>query len=545
MFRTGCKKFYNLLRYTNTNVKKAPSKEDIENFWGAIYREKVRHNEANSIKNQRQQNSCMEWGPISETEVTRTLRTTINWKAPGRDHISNFCLKQLMATHKHLATLFNKLTDEDQTPEWLMAGVTLLIPKNENTEKSKNYRPTICLPTIYKLITSTISKRMQKYTDDQNLMPKEQKGCRRRSKGWNDELLISKAILQECKHRKKYLCMARIDHQKAFDRVPHSWIIKPLELIGINNKITSFTKKIMSHWRTRMCLHTENKLTETEEIEIQCGIFQGDSLSLLLFSISLIHLTEQLNRLNMGYEEHTTKTKIFHLLYMDNLKLLGKSEEELQKHIQTVTTFSDDIHTEFGLDKCAEIVFKKGKLVHLQNLVVDINTEIQELEQGKTYKYLGVEESDGTQHQQMKERLKKECTRRLRMILKSELNAKNKITAIGALAVPVLRQSFGIINWRAEEIKKIYRKTRKILTLYKMHHPKTDIDRLYVERKEGGRGLSQIEAAYKPEIINIAEYLNKKYKEDQFVNIIRSHDSSQPNMNSTVTAPAKIIDNLS
>jgi hypothetical protein len=70
---------------------------------------------------------------------------------------------------------------------------------------------------------------------------------------------------------------------------------------------------------------------------------------------------------------------------------------------------------------------------------MDINREIQELEQGKTYKYLGIEENDGIQHQQMKERLKKEYTRRLRMILISELNAKNKITVTGTLAVPVLR----------------------------------------------------------------------------------------------------------
>jgi hypothetical protein len=53
------------------------------------------------------------------------------------------------------------------------------------------------------------------------------------------------------------------------------------------------------------------------------------------------------------------------------------------------------------------------------------------------------------------------------MILKSELNATNKITAIGALAVPVLRYSFGVINWRIEEIKQIDRKTRKMLTMYK------------------------------------------------------------------------------
>jgi len=100
------------------------------------------------------------------------------------------------------------------------------------------------------------------------------------------------------------------------------------------------------------------------------------------------------------------------------------------------------------------------------------------------------------------------------MTVKSELKARNKITAIGALVVPVLRQSFGIINWSTEEIKKIDTKTRNMQTMYKMHHPKSDIDRLYVKRKEGGRGLVQIEAAYKAEIINIAEYLNRNYKED-------------------------------
>jgi hypothetical protein len=212
MFRTDCKKFYNFFRHTNTIVKKVPRKEDIENFWRTVSGEKVWHNEeAYWIKNQRQQNPCVEWRPVFETEVTMALRTILNWKAPGRDQIPNFWLKQLTVTHKYLATLFNKLIEEDQTPAWLMAGVTLLIPKNENTEKPKNYRPITCLPTIYKLITSIISKQMQRYIDDQKLMHKEQKGCCRGSKGCKDQLLISKAILQECKCRKKNLCMLWID----------------------------------------------------------------------------------------------------------------------------------------------------------------------------------------------------------------------------------------------------------------------------------------------------------------------------------------------
>jgi len=66
---------------------------------------------------------------------------------------------------------------------------------------------------------------------------------------------------------------------------------------------------------------------------------------------------------------------------------------------------------------------------------MDANREVQELEQGNTYKYLGIEESEGIQHQQMKDRLKQEYSRRLKMILKSELKARKKMTAIGALAV--------------------------------------------------------------------------------------------------------------
>jgi len=80
--------------------------------------------------------------------------------------------------------------------------------------------------------------------------------------------------------------------------------------------------------------------------------------------------------------------------------------------------------------------------------------------------------------------------------------------------------------------------------MYKMHHPKADIDRLYVKRKEGGRGLVQIEEAYKAEIINIAEYLNTNYKKDQFVNIVKSHESTQPNTNSIIQAAAKITEEL-
>ena len=61
-----------------------------------------------------------------------------------------------------------------------------------------------------------------------------------------------------------------------------------------------------------------------------------------------------------------------------------------------------------------------------------------------------------------------------------------------------------------------------------------------MKKKEGERGLLQFEAIYIAEIMSTAKYLNRRYKENQLVNIVKSHESNQPNMNSTVKASAKV-----
>jgi hypothetical protein len=81
-----------------------------------------------------------------------------------------------------------------------------------------------------------------------------------------------------------------------------------------------------------------------------------------------------------------------------------------------------------------------------------MENEITELELMKACKYLGVAENHNIEHINEKEKLKKEYARRLRLILSIELSTKNKMQAIGSLAVPVLTYSFGIINWHEEEI---------------------------------------------------------------------------------------------
>ena len=84
---------------------------------------------------------------------------------------------------------------------------------------------------------------------------------------------------------------------------------------------------------------------------------------------------------------------------------------------------------EFGLDKCAKSVIKKGKKVETENIQLD-RYEIQNLDEDTPYKYLGMEENENLMHKEMKKKLRKEYLSRLKKICKTSLTNKNKITAI-------------------------------------------------------------------------------------------------------------------
>ena len=163
---------------------------------------------------------------------------------------------------------------------------------------------------------------------------------------------------------------------------------------------------------------------------------------------------------------------------MDDLKIYSKSDSDLRSLLRIVKKFSDDITMEFGLKKCAKISIIKGKMVRSSNISLNEHKHIKELSNTESYKYLGVEESSNTHHKHMREKLKKEYYRRLRMILSTELSSPNKIMAINSLAIPVLSYSFGVVNWSKTDVQGIDRKTRKVLIMFKMHHLRADTERL-------------------------------------------------------------------
>ena len=133
---------------------------------------------------------------------------------------------------------------------------------------------------------------------DENLLPEEQQGCRRKSRGTKDQLLIDKTILKDCRKRRTNLAMAWIDYRKAYDFVPHSWILECLDMLGIADNVRSFLEKSMKKWKLLLNSNGSNLCG----IDVNRGIFQGDRLSPLIFVILMIHLSLLLRKVKAFYD---------------------------------------------------------------------------------------------------------------------------------------------------------------------------------------------------------------------------------------------------
>jgi hypothetical protein len=464
---------------------------------------------------------------ISTSDLQKALKQTANWKSPGHDRLPNFWLKQLTSLHEQLAREMQKVvTDPSEMPDWLTAGVTYLLPKNAETQLPKNYRPITCLPTVYKVLSSILAARIERHIYDNNIMSEEQKGCRKGSYGCKEQLLLNRMVMDDARTRKKNLSMAWIDYQKAYDSVPHSWIIECLRMYNINPVVVNFLERTMPRWKTVMSLKGQDSTLTTREISIKRGIFQGDTLSPLLFCLALNPLSTELARTDCGYYVGKGKNEdhcMNHLLYMDDLKLYASNEKQLESLLNVVSIFSKDICMKFGLDKCAKLSIHRGVLTPMGDITTTNDEQLRELTAPDTYKYLGVEENSSVAVKRTKQRLTTEYKRRVRLVLKTELSGKNKISALNSLATPVLNYSFGVIDWSPTELQAIDRATRKLLTMHHTHHPKAAVERLYLPRCKGGRGLIELESLYKRTTCEVARFIGRK--QGRLISILRERDA--------------------
>ena len=230
---------------------------------------------------------------ITKEDVTMQLKKMQNWKEPGLAGIQGFWLKRFTSQHQRLTEKLNENIQSLSIPSWLVKSRTVFIQKDlAKGNAVGNYRPIACLNLLWKLKTGIIADKLYQHLENENLLLEEQKGCRHVFRGAKDQLLIDKAVIRNCK-RRIWLGYFR----KAYDMVPHAWIIKALKLIGAAPNVIALLKSTMTGWKTELISGDIN----LSKVNISRGIFQGDSINFALCCIT--------DPFNTSFE--TDETRIF------------------------------------------------------------------------------------------------------------------------------------------------------------------------------------------------------------------------------------------
>ena len=236
-------------------------------------------------------------------------------------------------------------------------------------------------------------------------------------------------------------------------------------MFGVAENIKGLLVNSMEKWKVMLCSGN----SELGEVEIKHGIFQGDSLAPLVFVLALIPLSLILRKAKAS-EFLESKERINHFLFMDDLKLDSRSEKGLDSLVHTVRAFSEDIGMEIGIEKCATLVMEKGKIVKSVGIELPDGKVIKSLQEGESYRYLGILEADKFLEEKMKSNnVLKEYIRRLRKVLKSKLNGRNLVCGVNAWTVSLLRYSAAFVNWRKSELQAMIERLGSCL-LYMEHY---------------------------------------------------------------------------
>ena len=149
-----------------------------------------------------------------------------------------------------------------------------------------------------------------------------------------------------------------------------------------------------------------------------------------------------------------------------------------------------DTGTCYGVKKCAKIVFKKGKMVRGIGLaVLEEKMKTLDTSRHENYTFLGCEQADKIDVKRVMERVKNEIMRRLEHIMGLHLNDQNLMEAVNCRVIPVAGYVMNACNLRIDELDELDNIVKSALRKDGFHGRQSSDERLFTNRREGGRGL--------------------------------------------------------
>lgn len=369
---------------------------------------------------------------FTEEEVAKGIQTLKSDKSPGPDRITNEVIKAgSTCLVTPLTRLFNMILSSTNSPRQWSESEIILLYKKGDPDNISNYRPISLLPSLYKLFSSLLEKRLKVATE--KFQPIEQAGFRR---GFStvDHIHSLEMLMEKFLEFNKSLYIVFIDYQKAFDTLLHSSIWEALISHEVPVEYIQVLKNIYEKNTSRVKLETTGP-----PIQIKRGVRQGDPISPTIFIAVLEYVIGQLNWRKVGI--NINGRYLSHLRFADDIVLLSESATQLQQMINSLHEESRKVGLEINLDKTNAMTNHTKIPIYLRN---------RPLSYADTYIYLGKQISFNPRNNELEVERRVNITWKkfwnLKEILKSDMPINLKSRVMNTCLLPSL--TYACQTWK-------------------------------------------------------------------------------------------------
>lgn len=317
--------------------------------------------------------------PFVETpslqEVTEAINKMKNGKAAGEDSLVIELIKHGgIELQKRIHELVYMVWEQEKIPEEWNIGIVKPIFKKGDKLSCENYRGITLLNVVYKIFSSILHARINVYAD--GILGEYQAGFRA-NRSTTDQIFALRQAMEKCYEYNIDLYIIFIDFMQAFDKLNRNEIFKALEKLGIPHKLINLVKATLENNKAKVSIGSKT----TRQFEVTAGVRQGDSLSALLFNLTLETVLDGV------VEKGSIMIKSTQMnAYADDIALVARRQDDLKEKFIKLERNADKVGLKINEHKTKFMTMSRSQVRREQQnySIGDYN-----IEGVKDFKYLG------------------------------------------------------------------------------------------------------------------------------------------------------------
>ena len=305
---------------------------------------------------------------ITTDEVRAAIRNLKRHKTscPSDNLLNEYFLETVDILIGHITDCFNKVFDSGFFPSSWSLGYIVPIYKKGDKDDPSNYRGITLLSNFGKNFTSILTKRVENWANDNNIISDAQFGFRKGC-STTDAIFVLQSLIENFLSRKLRLYCAFIDLKKAFDSVYRNALWFKLFNFGLDGKVLKIFRSMYTS--VKSCIKHCNALSDFFDISL--GLKQGLNNSPMLFSLFIEDLELSLQR-DVGCDLSLFDLCLIVMLFADDMVVLGKTPHDLQSSLNYLHEYCKKWGLEVNTDKTKIVVFRnRGNLKQGENWFYD------------------------------------------------------------------------------------------------------------------------------------------------------------------------------